>query len=91
MKICVCGGGEQPRVFYLGGRRLPVVTVLGAWADGAAHYYEVRVEDGRRFVLRHESATGRWELAAVYRATSHASAASAPFRSPKSTNRYPVS
>ncbi|HEY2337153.1 MAG TPA: hypothetical protein VGI18_07305 [Burkholderiales bacterium] len=91
MKICVCGGGEQPRVFYLGGRRLPVVAVLGAWADGGARCYEVSVEDGRRFVLRHDSATGRWELTAVYSATSHGSAASAPLRSPKSTNRYSVS
>jgi hypothetical protein len=85
MKICVCGGGQQPRGFYLGGRRLLVVAVLGAWADGAVHCYEVSVEDGRRFVLRHDSATGRWELAAVYKA------ASAPLRSPKSMNRYSVS
>jgi len=71
-------------VFYLGGRRLPVVTVVSAWADAAANYYEVSVEDGRRFVLRHDSATGRLELAAVYRAAS-------AIRSPKSTNRYSVS
>mgnify|MGYP006206294991 CR=1 FL=1 len=29
---------------------------------------EVSVDDGRRFVLRHEPTTGHWELAAVYRA-----------------------
>jgi len=91
MKICVCGGGERPRVFYLGGRRLPVVAVLGAWGDAGARCYEVSVEDGRRFVLRHDSATGRWELVAVYGSTSRAAAASGSLRFPGSTNRYPAS
>ena len=72
MKICVYGpsrgGEEQPMVFYLGARRLPVVAITGRWRDGGYRCYEVSVDDGRRFVLRHEPATGRWELAAVYRA-----------------------
>jgi hypothetical protein len=72
MKICVYGpsrgGEEQPQVFYLGARRLPVVAIIGRWLDGGHRCYEVSVDDGRRFVLRHEPATGRWELAAVYRA-----------------------
>jgi len=70
MRICVygpaSGGEEQPRVFYLGGRRLPVVAILGRWLDGGQRCYEVSVGDGRHFVLRHDSATGQWELAAVY-------------------------
>jgi len=77
MKICVygpsSGGEEQPRVFYLGARRLQVVAIVGRWLDGGHRLYEVSVEDGRRFVLRHDPATGRWELAAVYRA-GHAAA-----------------
>jgi hypothetical protein len=73
MKICVLGpsrqgAGQQPRVFYLGARRLPVVAILGNWEDGGCRCFEVSVEDGRRFVLRHEPVSGRWELAAVYRA-----------------------
>jgi hypothetical protein len=88
MKICVCGGGEQPRVFYLGGRRLPVVAVLARWNDGAGRCYEVTVDDGRRFVLRHDSATGRWELAAVIGVGRNGGAASGSIRPP---NRYPVS
>jgi hypothetical protein len=72
MKICVYGpsrgGEEQPSVFYLGARRLPVVAILGSWLEAGRRCYEVSVDDGRRFVLRHESATGHWELAAVYRA-----------------------
>jgi len=72
MKICVYGpsreGEEQPRVFYLGARRLPVVAILGSWLEAGRRCYEVSVDDGRRFVLRHEPTTGHWELAAVYRA-----------------------
>jgi len=72
MKICVYGpgnGGEQqPRVFYLGGRRLPVASIRGSWLDAGHRWYEVSVDDGRRFVLRHDPLTGQWELAAVYRA-----------------------
>lgn len=81
MKICVYGpsrgGEEQPRVFYLGARRLPVVAIVGRWADGSHRCYEVSVDDGRRFVLRHDPASGRWELAAVYRA-GHVSARAHP-------------
>ena len=72
MKICVygpsSGGEQQPRVFYLGARRLPVVAIVGRWLDGSHRCYEVSVDDGRRFVLRHDPASGSWELAAVYRA-----------------------
>jgi hypothetical protein len=82
MKICVYGpsrgGEEQPRVFYLGARRLPVVAILARWLDGEHRCYEVSVDDGRRFVLRHQPATGRWELAAVYRAGQAAARARNP-------------
>lgn len=70
MKICVLsranGGGYDPQVFHLGQRRLPVVAVLKQWMDAGHRYFDVRVEDGRHFVLRHDPATGVWELAAAY-------------------------
>lgn len=70
MKICVLSratrGGYDPRVFHLGQRRLPVVAVLKQWTDAGHRYFDVRVEDGRHFVLRHDPATGVWELAAAY-------------------------
>lgn len=71
MKICVLsrtgrGGGCDPQVFHLGSRRLPVVAVLEQWTEAEQRYFKVRVEDGRRFVLRHDPATGAWELAAAY-------------------------
>ena len=71
MKICVLsrtgrGGQYDPHVFHLGSRRHPVVAVLEQWTEAQFRYFKVRVEDGRRFVLRHDPSTGAWELAAAY-------------------------
>src|SRR5579859_382573 len=61
MKICVgsgrgYSGREEPGAFYLGGRRLPVISIVDRWSDPQHAYYKVQVEDGRRFVLRYEPA-----------------------------------
>lgn len=73
MKICVHSnrgprGEETPCAFYLGGRRLPVLAVLERWADSTHGYFEVMVDDGRRFVLRHQPTLRCWELAACFAA-----------------------
>lgn len=82
MRICVMAyqkaTGEEPAAFFLGGRRLPVTAVVERWSEGAARYYEVRVEDGRRFVLRHDPPSRIWELAAVYAASAIRSAGRQP-------------
>ena len=74
MRICVLthpplAGELRPRVFHLGGRRLPVVAILDRWRESTCFYFEVYVEDGRRFVLRHTPESFCWELAAVYAAS----------------------
>lgn len=71
MKICVHSnrgprGEETPCAFYLGGRRLPVLGVLARWSDNTHGYFEVMVDDGRRFVLRHQPTLRCWELAACF-------------------------
>ena len=71
MKICVLSridrlGQSGPDALHLGQRRLRVVLVLAQWAEPPHRYFEVRVEDGRRFVLRHHPDSGAWELAAAY-------------------------
>ena len=71
MKICVHSnrgprGEETPCAFYLGGRRLPVLAVLQRWSDATHAFYEVVVDDGRRFVLSLQPGTRSWELAAVF-------------------------
>ena len=71
MKICVMsrggrGGKDDPYVFHLGQRRLPVVAIVSEWLEPPCRCFLVRVDDGRRFVLRHDPATGDWQLAAAY-------------------------
>ena len=71
MRICVHSnrgirGEETPCAFYLGGRRLAVTSVLERWQDATHHYYEITVDDGRRFVLSYEPGLRSWELAAVF-------------------------
>lgn len=70
MKIrveCYAGyrGEEEPRGFTLGQRRFAVVEILDRWLDPAHRYFKVKVDDDRRFILRHDSASGEWELAAM--------------------------
>ena len=79
MKICVLSridrrGQPGPDALHLGQRRLRVVVVLARWAEPPYRYFEVRVEDGRRFVLRHDPPAKAWELAAVYAASALRSA-----------------
>jgi hypothetical protein len=69
MKICVLTSGGrrgEPHVFYVGGRRLLVSGLVGNWSDPTHRHYEVRVADGRRFLLRQDIAARSWELAGVY-------------------------
>ena len=83
MKICVHSnrgprGDETPCAFYLGGRRLPVLAVLERWTDSTHAYFEVMVDDGRRFVLRYLATLRCWELAAVFAAKPRKPAAKPP-------------
>ena len=65
MRIQVdCRHGE-PRVFYLGSRRLHVLLVLERAGDTLLRYFRVQVTDGRVFVLSHDLAMGDWQLARV--------------------------
>jgi hypothetical protein len=70
MRLNVCSGGAgkpDPQAFYLNRSRLGVAAIVNRWTDEAAcQCFEVRVSDGRHFVLR-RAASGSWELAGVYR------------------------
>lgn len=56
--------GKQPSSFCLGRCELYVAGILERCE--LTGVFQVRVLDGRRFVIRHQRATDRWELAAVY-------------------------
>lgn len=68
--LCQSGpkGEELPCAFHLGGRRLPVLAILSRWSDAPHQYFEVNVDDGRRFVLRQDASARCWELAGVFAA-----------------------
>ena len=61
---CYAGyrGEEEPRAFTLGGTRLAIATILDRWMAPEHRYFKVKVEDGRTLVLRHDTASGDWEL-----------------------------
>ncbi|HEX2727409.1 MAG TPA: hypothetical protein VHN20_16425 [Beijerinckiaceae bacterium] len=43
-----------------------MAVVLERWSDATHRFFEVAVDDGRRFVLRLDPETRLWELAAVF-------------------------
>lgn len=66
MRIQVnCRDGEDPRSFYLGGRKLHIVRVLERSAEDSHRRFRVRVVDGREFVLRQDRTSGEWTLGEV--------------------------
>lgn len=55
----------EPRAFVLGKRRIWVARVLECEADHANRRFMVETTDHRRFALRHDLASGEWQLAAA--------------------------
>src|SRR3954465_13052822 len=58
--------GNEPHRLCLGRCSLPITAVLNHRDEGGSHAFEVRVLDGRRFLLRHQTELDRWELLAVH-------------------------
>jgi hypothetical protein len=61
---CYAGhrGEETPRAVHLGERRLLVTDVLDQWLAPDHRYFKLRVEDGDTYLVRHNVASGGWEL-----------------------------
>jgi hypothetical protein len=75
MNICVhtfpgWRGETEPHVFFVGSRRLLVAGIVDRWTQHPLRYFEVVCEDGRRFLLCHDTDRRTWELAGVYASTS---------------------
>ena len=64
---CYAGysGEQEPRSFVLGERRFSVLEILDRWLEPGARYFKVKADDGRTFILRHDSVNELWELAAL--------------------------
>ena len=69
---CYAGyrGEEEPRSFVLGETRFAVREILDRWLDPQYRHFKVKVDDGRVFILRHDTLSDEWELAALVRAES---------------------
>lgn len=69
MNICVLCRisrlGQEPSAFYLARQRHSVAAILNRWAEPPHRYFDVRAQDGRRFVLSHDTTTGTWTLVAA--------------------------
>jgi hypothetical protein len=61
---------EEPRVIEIDGRRLRVLGIARRWQDVDARYFQVRLEDGDRYVLRHDERVDEWTVIEVVRASS---------------------
>jgi hypothetical protein len=58
---------ERPLRLHLIGRAREVVAIEDRWYSPGATYFRVLVDDGDRYLLRHEEAQNVWTLAG-YRA-----------------------
>jgi hypothetical protein len=58
--------GKEPWSFCLGRCELYVTDIIERCELTGACRFQVRVTDGRRFVIRHQPTADLWELAAVY-------------------------
>lgn len=61
---CYAGhkGEERPLRLYLGERSIEVVETEDRWYEPGATFFRVVVDDGDRYVLRHEEAQDVWSL-----------------------------
>ncbi len=53
---------ERPLKLHLGKHAIEIVAIEDRWYSPGATYFRVRVEDGDRYVLRHEEAQDVWSL-----------------------------
>lgn len=55
-------GEETPRAILLGDRRVVVVGIIDQWLAPDHRYFKLRGEDGDIYLVRHDAASGNWEL-----------------------------
>ena len=63
---CYAGyrGEQEPLAFWLGERRLAVRGVVDRWFAPTQRWFKVDTDDGDMYVLKHDEASGDWEIAA---------------------------
>ena len=60
-------GAPEPLAVWFGERRVGVRAIVDRWFAPTRRWFRVDADDGQLYVLRHDEATGEWELAALTR------------------------
>ena len=55
---------QEPLAFWCGERRLEVRAVVDRWAAPAQRWFKVDADNGNVYILRHDEASGDWEIVA---------------------------
>jgi hypothetical protein len=55
---------QEPLAFWLEERRLAVCAVVDRWFAPTLRWFKVDADDGGMYVLRHDEASGGWEISA---------------------------
>jgi len=55
---------QEPLAFWCGERRLVVRVIVDHWAAPAQRWFKVDADDRNVYILRHDEASGDWEIAA---------------------------
>ena len=61
------GGEPEPSVVWFGARRVGVRAVVDRWFAPKTRWFKIDGDDEQLYVLRHDHATGEWDLAALTR------------------------
>ncbi len=66
---CYAGyrGEQEPTAFWLGEHRIAVRGIVDRWYGPSQRRFKLDAEDGDFYVLRHDEASGEWDLAAFTR------------------------
>jgi len=61
---CYAGykGEETPKKVFLGDAIIQVVEVLDCWLAPDHRYFKCKGDDGGVYIIRHDVASGHWEL-----------------------------
>jgi len=70
---CYAGyrGEETPRQFHIGERAFAIERIVDAWLAPDHGYFKVRTSEGELCILRHDVASGGWELTMFQRPSGH--------------------
>jgi hypothetical protein len=87
---CFAGhrGVQEPRVFWLGARRLTVIEIVDRWLSTERRYFKCATDDGNLYILRYERAADSWDLAAFTHACRQAEFSSQDERLPRTVQAH---